>query len=124
VKYDYNASGLIDKEKFARSYAHKIMRDHIDGKRSPFLPFEMTLTAQPFRFDLSSRIRELQICDGHSQITLGVYFPRGALQRHRFTLWMLPSAITRFFDLGFEDYVALYEIKDGHTETLAKLRWW
>jgi len=72
MRYNYDSLGLIDKEKFSRSYAQKIMRDHIDGNRSAFLPYYYSLKVQPYRHGHPD-VRELYVTDGMSGITLGAY---------------------------------------------------
>jgi hypothetical protein len=122
MRYDNNSTGPIDKDKFARSYAQRIMRDHIDGKSSEFLNSHFTLRAQPYR-GANTKARELYVSDGTSGITLGGYLPRLVLQRHRFRVWLSPKEITDFFGLNFEDYLAFYNITDETTVILARLRW-
>ena len=122
MRYNYNSLGLIDKEKFARSYAQQIMRDHIDEKRSAFLPYYYDLEVQPYRFG-DPDVHELFITDGMSGITLGAYRQRSILHRHRYRIWQRPQAITDFFDLDFDDFLKLHGITDQETTVLAKLRW-
>lgn len=122
MRYKYDSLGLIDKERFARSYVQKIIRDHIDGKRPSFLADCFSLEVYPSQFDRPN-VQELYITDGLSGITLGEYYPRSILQRHRYRLWHSPDEFEWFFALEFDDYLKLYEITDQETTVLAKLRW-
>lgn len=122
MRYKYDSLGLIDKSKFSRSYVQKIIRDHIDGKRSSFLPDCFSLEVFHSQFGYP-KVQELYIHDGLSGITLGEYLPRSILQRHRYRLWHSPEEFTWFFALEFDDYLKLYEIEDQETMVLAKLRW-
>lgn len=122
MRYKYDSLGFIDKEKFARSYAQQIMRDHIDGKQPAFLPYYYDLEVQPYRFG-DPDVHELFITDGMGGMTLGAYCERSILQRHRYRIWQTPQAITDFFDLDFDDFLKLHGITDQETTVLAKLRW-
>ncbi|MFM5968702.1 MAG: hypothetical protein ACKOQ8_06670 [Micrococcales bacterium] len=98
------------------------MRDFIDGKRSDFIS-EQFRVLQISPLFLGSNPRELFVDDGQSRFLLGTFTPRKVLQRHRYSVAATPAQITDFFGLEFEDYLALYNIKDQETTVLARLRW-
>lgn len=122
MRYNYNSIGPIDRNRFARSYAQKIMRDQIDGKRSDFISGQFRVIQRSGLF-AGSNPWELHVDDGQSRFFLGTFTPRKVLQRHRYSVAASPAQITDFFGLDFEDYLALYNIKDQETTVLARLRW-
>lgn len=121
MRYNRNDFGPIDRNKFARSYPQRIIRNHIDGKASKFLNPCFVLKTYPF--ESRKYPFALHVTDSEHGIHLGIYQRRLILQRHRFCIFFPPDLITNFFDLNFDDYLALYEIDDEVDAILARIRW-
>lgn len=122
MRYNGNAVGPIDRNKFTRSYAQKLMRNHIDGKISKFLNPCFRLKSHPFKSGDKYPLG-LYVNNGEHGIILGIYQPRLIIQHHRFWIFFPPDLITNFFGLSFDDYLALYEIEDKVDAILARIRW-
>ena len=123
LRYDKHASGPISRNGFAKTYARKILRDAADKRISLFLPSVYVLTPlvicgnQPNQF-------VLEIDDGNSELYLGQYQHRTAIQRHRYSLWeTCPNRLQAFFNLDFNTYCQFYGITETDTLVLARMRW-
>lgn len=119
IYIDESPTGLIDRDEFALSYARKIMRDHIDGRRSEFLRSSFSVHTRRNCMILTHACALYVAADDRSGITVGLYLPR----KDRYEVLCTPQEIAAFFDLQFDDYIALHSITDNESKCLARLRW-